>query len=47
MTEKQRFMIYIKLGNLISSVKKKFNLSTGEALKYLLDKEIVQELEDL
>ena len=47
MTEKQRFLIYNKLGNLIASVKEKNNVGICEAIKILLDKEIIQKIEDL
>ena len=47
MTDKQRFIIYIKLGSLIANVKAKNNLSTYEAVSLLLEKKIIQKLEDL
>ena len=47
MTEKQRFLIYVRIGNLIADVRKKNNMGMCEAVKYLLDKEIIQEIEDL
>jgi len=47
MTEKQRFLIYAKIGNLIAIVRQKNKMGMREAVKYLLDKEIIQEIEDL
>ena len=47
MTEKQRFLIYVRLGNLIADVKKRNNVGLCEAIKFLLEKEIIQKLEDL
>ena len=47
MTEKQRFLIYIKLGNLIASIRKKNNESISEALNILLEKKIIHQIEDL
>jgi len=47
MTEKQRFLIYVRLGNLIASVRKRNNVGMSEAIKILLEKKIIQELEDL
>ena len=47
MTEKQRFLIYVKLGNLIADIKKNNNISICESVKILLEKDIIQQLEDL
>jgi len=47
MTEKQRFLIYVKLGNLIANIKKKNDVSLCEAARILLEKGIIQEIEDL
>ncbi|MCL2722073.1 MAG: hypothetical protein FWD47_12160 [Treponema sp.] len=47
MTDKQRFLVYVKLGNMIASVRKKNDVSIGQAISILLDKEIIQEIEDL
>ena len=47
MTEKQRFLIYVKLGNMIASVRKKNDIGICEAIKVLLEKKIVQKIEDL
>ena len=47
MTDKQRFLIYVKIGSLIASVRKKKNMGMCEAVKYLYDKEIIHKIEDL
>ena len=47
MTEKQRFMVYIKIGNLIANVRKNKKLKTNEAIRLLLEKKIIQKIEDL
>ena len=47
MTEKQRFMIYIKLGCLLADVRKKNNIGICDAVKCLLDRKIVHKIEDL
>jgi len=47
MTEKQRFLIYVKLGNLIADIKKNNNISICESVRILLEKDIIQKLEDL
>ena len=47
MTEKQRFMVYVKLGDMIASIRKKNSVSICEAIRILLDKGIVQKIEDL
>ena len=46
MTEKQRFLVYIKIGNLLAYIRKK-NMSICEAMKILLEKKIIQEIEDM
>ena len=47
MTEKQRFLVYVHLAGLIASVRKREKVSMNEAIKILLSKGIIQELEDL
>ena len=47
MTEKQRFLIYAKLGYLLADVRKKNNTGMCEAMRILLDKKIIQKIEDL
>ena len=47
MTEKQRFLIYIKLGSLIADIKKRNTVGLSDAVKFLLEKGIIQKLEDL
>jgi len=47
MTEKQRFLVYVKLGNIIANVREKNNVSISEAIKVLLEKKIIQKIEDL
>ena len=47
MTEKQRYLIYIKLGNLIANVRKKNDVDICEAVKILLENKIIKKLEDL
>jgi len=47
MTEKQRFLIYVKLGNLIAHTRKNNNVNISEALRIMLDKGIIQKIEDL
>ena len=47
MTEKQRFLIYVKLGYLLACVRKKNDVSLSDSLKILLEKGIVQKLEDI
>jgi len=47
MTEKQRFLIYIKLGCLLANVRKKNNTDICEAVKSLLDRKIIHQIEDL
>jgi len=47
MTEKQRFLVYVKLGDLLANIRKKNNLNICEATRILLDKEIIQKIEDM
>ena len=47
MTDKQRFLVYAKLGYLTARVREKDGVGICEAVKFLLDKGIVRELEDL
>jgi len=47
MTEKQRFLIYTKLGSLIAYMRKKSNVDICEAIDILLNKGIIQKLENL
>ena len=47
MTEKQRFLVYVKLGNLIANVRKKSNVGSCEAIRILHEKGIIEKLEDL
>ena len=47
MTEKQRYLIYTNLGALIANVRKKNDLGICEATRTLLEKGIIQKLEDL
>jgi len=47
MTEKQRFLIYVRIGNLLASIRKNNNIGICEAMKILLEKEIIQKIEDL
>jgi len=47
MTEKQRFLVYVKLGDLLANIRKNDNLSLCEAMKILLERKIIQEIEDL
>ena len=47
MTEKQRFLVYTKIGNLIAQIRKKNGTSISAALKTLLEKGIIQKIEDL
>lgn len=47
MSDKQRFLIYAKLGYLIASVKNKNDTCICGAVKILLEKGIIQKLEDL
>jgi len=47
MTEKQRFLIYVKIGNLLADVRRNNNVGICEAIKILLEKKIIQDIEDL
>ena len=47
MTEKQRFLIYIRLGGLLASIRKNNNINISEAMQIMLSKGIFQKLEDL
>jgi len=47
MTEKQRFLIYVHFAGLIASIRKTKNISISEAIKIMLEMDIVQKLEDL
>jgi len=47
MTDKQRFLIYVKLGYLIADVRKKNGVGVREAVKILLEKGVIGKLEDL
>ena len=47
MTEKQRFLIYVKFGSMIAYIRKKNGVGISEAVNILLQKNIIQELEDL
>ena len=47
MTEKQRYLIYTNLGALIANVRKKNDMGICEATRTLLEKGIIQKLEDL
>ena len=47
MTDKQRFLIYAKLGYLIASIREENGVSVCEAVRILLEKGIIRDLEDL
>jgi len=47
MTDKQRFLIYVKLGYLIADARKKNSGGIREAVKFLLETGIIGKLEDL
>ena len=47
MTEKQRFLVYIKIGDLLENIRKKSNVGICEAMKMLLENKIIQEIEDI
>ena len=47
MTEKQRYLMYIKLGVLMADIRKKYNIGICEAAGILLDRGILQKLEDI
>ena len=46
MTDKQRYLVYIHLAELLASLRKKNNVSISDALKTLLAKDVIQKLED-
>jgi len=47
MTDKQRFLIYVKLGYLIADARKKNGGGVCDAVKFLLETGIIEKLEDL
>jgi len=47
MTEKQRFLVYAKIGNLIARLRKNRSIGISAAINILLEKEIIQKIEDL
>jgi len=47
MTEKQHFLIYVKLGNLIADVREKNSAGIAEAVRFLLEKGVIEKVEDL
>jgi len=47
MTDKQRFLIYVRLGNLLADVGEENGVGICEAVRILLDRGIIQKLEDL
>ena len=47
MTEKQRYLVYVKIGSLIAMIRKKNNIGISAAIKILLEKNIIQKIEDL
>lgn len=47
MTEKQRFLVYSKLGYLLADIRKKNKIGIAEAIGILLEKGIIQSIEDL
>jgi len=47
MTDKQRFLIYVRLGNLLADVGEENDVGICEAVRILLDRGIIQKLEDL
>jgi hypothetical protein len=47
MTEKQRFLIYAKLGFLLADVRERSGVGVCEAVKALLEKGVIRKLEDL
>ena len=47
MTEKQRFLVYVKIGYLIAQIRKKNGISISAAIKILLKRKIIQKIEDL
>jgi len=47
MTEKQRFLVYVRLGNMIARVREKYDVGICDAVRILLEKGIMQKIEDL
>ena len=47
MTEKQRFLVYVKIGDLIAWIRKRNEIGISAAIKILLEKGIIQKIEDL
>jgi hypothetical protein len=47
MTEKQRFLVYVHFAGLIASIREKNNIGISEAIRIMLERGIIQELEDL
>jgi len=47
MTDKQRFLVYSHLAGLMADIRQKYNVSINEAVKIMLSKGIIQQLEDL
>jgi len=47
MTDKQRFLVYVRIGSLIASIRQKENLSINDAVKRLIENGIIQKIEDL
>ena len=47
MTEKQRFLVYVRVGNMIANIRKNDDVSISEAIRIMLEKGIIQKLEDL
>ncbi len=47
MTEKQRFLVYVHFAGLIASIRKNSNVSISEAIRIMLERGIIEKLEDL
>lgn len=47
MTDKQRFLIYAKLGFLLADVRKRNGVGVGEAVRVLLENGVIGKLEDI
>ncbi|GBU26481.1 hypothetical protein R83H12_03179 [Fibrobacteria bacterium R8-3-H12] len=47
MTEKQRFLVYVHFAGLIASIRKSGNVSISEAIRIMLERGIIEKLEDL
>jgi hypothetical protein len=47
MTDKQRFLIYVKLGYLIADVRKKDGVGVRDAVETLLETGVIGKLENL